>query len=139
MNIAIRYYTRSGHTEKLANAIAKKINVEAENVSVPLAGRTDLLFLGCSYYAFDMAKEVKDFIAENKDNIGEIVCFGTSAMMKSMKKPMKKLTDAYGIRLSDEEFHCRGEFKFTNKGRPNAEDLQKAAIFAERVAKTNER
>ncbi len=138
MDIAIRYFTRSGHTEKLAKAISEKINVKAEDISVPLSNRTDILFLGCSYYAFDMDKNVKNFIAENKDKIGKIVCFGTSAMMKSMKKPMKKLTEAYSIRLSDEEFHCRGEFKFANKGRPNASDLENAALFAERIVKTNE-
>lgn len=139
MNVAIRYYTRSGHTEKLAKAIADKIQVKAENISVMLAEKADILFLGCSYYAFDMDSAVKSFIAENKDNIGKIVCFGTSAMMKSMKKPMKKVTEAYGIKLADEEFHCRGEFKIVNKGRPNAEDLQNAALFAERVVKADER
>lgn len=139
MSIAIRYYTRSGHTKKLAEAIAEKINVKAENISVPLESKTDILFLGCSYYAFDMAQEVKDFVAENKDKIGKIICFGTSAVMKSMKKPMKKLTQPFGIKLSDEEFHCRGEFKFVNKGRPNADDLKNAALFAERIVNTNDR
>lgn len=138
MNIAIRYYTRSGHTKKLAEAIAEKINVKAENISVPLDEPAELLFLGCSYYAFDMDREVKSFITANKDNIGKIVCFGTSAMMKSMKKPMKKLTEPLGIKLSDEEFHCRGEFKFVNKGRPNENDVKNAALFAERVVKSNE-
>lgn len=137
MNIAIRYYTRSGNTQKLAEAIAEKIHVKAENISVPLSEKTDILFLGCSYYAFDMDKEVKSFIAENKDKIGEIVCFGTSAMMKSMKKPMKKVTEMYKVKLSDEEFHCKGEFKFANKGRPNADDLNNAALFAEKVVKAN--
>ncbi|MCM1245536.1 MAG: flavodoxin [Roseburia sp.] len=135
MNISIRYYTRSGHTQKLAEAIAERIHVKAENISVPLAEKTDLLFLGCSYYAFDMAQDVKDFIAANKDNIGKIVCFGTSAMMKSMKKPMRKLTETCGIKLSDEEFHCRGEFKFVNKGKPDADDLENAALFAEGIVK----
>ena len=138
MNIAIRYYTRSGNTQKLAEAIAERINVKAENISVPLDGKADILFLGCSYYAFDMAQDVKDFVAENKDNIGEIVCFGTSAMMKSMKKPMQKLAELHGVKLSDMEFHCRGEFNIVNKGRPNAEDLQNAALFAERIVKANE-
>lgn len=138
MKIAIRYFTRSGHTQKLAEAIAEKIHVGAETISLPLSEKVDILFLGCSYYAFDMDKEVKSFIAENKDKIGKIVCFGTSAMMKSMKKPMKKVADMYGIKLFDEEFHCKGEFKFANKGRPNAEDLNQAALFAEKVVKAHE-
>lgn len=138
MNIAIRYYTRSGNTQKLAEAIAERIHMKAEDISVPLAEKADILFLGCSYYAFDMAPEVKRFIAENKDNIGEIICFGTSAMMKSMKKPMKKLTELHGIKLSDEEFHCRGEFMLANKGKPDTMDLEHAALFAERIVKRNE-
>ena len=138
MKIAIRYFTRSGHTQKLAEAIAEKIHIEAETVSLPLSEKVDILVLGCSYYAFDMDKEVKSFIAENKDKIGKIVCFGTSAMMKSMKKPMKKVADMYGVKLSEEEFHCKGEFKFANKGRPNAEDLNQAALFAEKVVKAHE-
>ncbi|MCM1568604.1 MAG: flavodoxin [Roseburia sp.] len=138
MNISIRYYTRSGNTQKLAEAIAERIHVKAENISVPLADKTDILFLGCSYYAFDVASDVKKFVAENKDNIGEIICFGTSAMMKSMQKPMQKIAELHGVKLSDKEFHCRGEFKFANKGRPNADDLENAALFAERIVKTNE-
>ena len=35
MKIAVRYYTRSGNTEKLAKAIAEAVGVQAE--SVPLA------------------------------------------------------------------------------------------------------
>lgn len=138
MNIAVRYFTRSGNTKKLAEAIAEKISIGAESISVPLAEKADVLFLGCSYYAFDMDQAVKSFVAENKDKIGKIVCFGTSAMMKSMKKPMKKLCAEHGVTMSEEEFHCRGEFKFANKGRPNSEDLQKAALFAERIVNSNE-
>lgn len=139
MNIEVRFFTRSGNTQKLAEAIAEKVHVKAKSISEPLSEKADILFLGCSYYAFDMDKAVKSFVAENKDKIGEIVCFGTSAMMKSMKKPMRKLCAEHGVTLSEEEFHCRGEFKFANKGRPNSEDLQKAASFAERAVKINER
>lgn len=136
MTISVRYYTRSGHTKKLAVSIANAVGVQAASIDVPLESKTDLLFLGCSYYAFDMDPAVKAFVAQNKDRISTIVCFGTSAMMKSMKKPMRKLTDSCGLILSEDEFHCRGEFKFANKGRPNENDLKNAALFAERIAKT---
>ncbi|MBE6570571.1 MAG: flavodoxin [Ruminococcaceae bacterium] len=134
MQYQVRYYTRSGNTEKLAKAIAESIGCTAAKVDTPLAEKTDILFLGCSYYAFDMDPSVKAFLAENKDKIGKIVCFGTSAMMKSMKKPMKKAVQEYGIPVAEEEFHCRGEFWKAHPGRPDAEDLQKAAAFAKSVA-----
>ena len=130
MKIAVRYYTRSGNTKKLAEAVAEAVSVEAKDVSVPLGEKADVLFLGCSYYAFDVDPTVKDFIVSNKDNISEIVCFGTSAMMKSMKKPVRKVADTVGVTVADEEFHCRGEFAKIHKGRPNEEDLANAAKFA---------
>ena len=134
MNIAIRYYTRSGNTKKLADAISEALNIEAFDVSVPLSEKTDILFLGCSYYAFDVDPIVKDFIVNNKDNIGMIVCFGTSAMMKSMKKPVTKVAKTVGITVSDEEFHCRGRFGKIHKNRPDADDLKDASEFAKKVA-----
>ena len=133
MNIAIRYYTRSGNTKKLADAISEALNIEAFDVSVPLSEKTDILFLGCSYYAFDVDPIVKDYIVNNKDNIGKIVCFGTSAMMKSMKKPVTKVAKTVGITVSDEEFHCRGRFGKIHKNRPDADDLKDAAEFAKKV------
>ena len=130
MKIAVRYYTRSGNTKKLAEAVAEAVAVEAKDVSVPLSEKADVLFLGCSYYAFDVDPAVKDFIVSNKDNIGKIVCYGTSAMMKSMKKPVRKVADTVGLAVADEEFHCRGEFAKFHKGRPNEADLANAAEFA---------
>ena len=132
MKIAVRYYTRSGNTKKLAEAIAEAVSVDAKEVPVALEEKADILFLGCSYYAFDVDQAVKDFIVNNKDNIGKIVCFGTSAMMKSMKKPVTKVAKTVNISVADEDFHCRGQFGKIHKGRPNAEDLLKAAEFAKR-------
>lgn len=131
---AVRYYTRSGNTKKLAEAIAAAINVEALDMNNALEEKVDTLFLGCSYYAFDVDETVKKFIVDNKDNIGKIVCFGTSAMMKSMKKPVMKVADTVGVKVAEDEFHCRGEFMKLHKGRPNEDDLQAAAAFAKKIA-----
>lgn len=133
MKYEVRYYTRSGNTEKLAKAIADAIGRSAQSIESPLEEKVDILFLGCSYYAFDMDETVKTFISENKHKIGTIVCFGTSAMMKSMKKTMSKVAEEYGVLLMDEEFHCRGAFGPFHKGHPNADDLERAAAFAKKI------
>ena len=133
MNIAVRYYTRSGNTKKLADAVAKAVSSESKDLSIPMDERADILFLGCSYYAFDVDPEVKRFIIENKEKIGKIVCFGTSAMMKSMKKPVSKVADTVGVAVADEEFHCRGQFGKMHKGRPNADDINAVSAFAKKV------
>ena len=49
MNIAVRYYTRSGNTKKLADAVAQTASVESKDIACPLDEKADILFLGCSY------------------------------------------------------------------------------------------
>lgn len=136
MDIAVRYYTRSGNTKKLAEAIGKALGVEALPVDIPLSGPVDLLFLGCSYYAFDVDEHVKSFIIDNALKIQKLALFGTSAMMKSTYKPVKKVTDGCGVRLLERDFHCRGQFGPAHKGRPNEADCAAAAEFARAVAKS---
>ena len=133
MTIAVRYYTRSGNTKKLADAVAKTASVESKDITCPLTEKADILFLGCSYYAFDVDEAVKKFIIDNKDNIGKILCIGTSAMMRSMKKPVKKVADTVGVAVADEEFHCRGEFPKFHKGRPNEKDLADVSAFGKSI------
>lgn len=135
MKAAVRYYTRSGNTQKLAGAVAEAVGVRAETVLVPLSQNVEILFLGCSYYAFDVDEAVKNFIFENKEHIGKVVCFGTSAMMKSAHKPVKKVCLEAGVMLAEEEFHCRGAFGPMHKGRPDEADLRNAAAFAKYILK----
>ena len=135
MNIAVRYFTRSGNTKKLADTIAQELGVEALDVTHPLSEPTDIVFLGCSYYAFDVDGHVKDFIIDNAMKIRKLALFGTSAMMKSTYKPVKKVADESGVELASDEFHCRGQFHFAHKGRPDEADMKAAADFAESALK----
>ncbi|MCQ2538000.1 MAG: flavodoxin [Lachnospiraceae bacterium] len=135
MTYAVRYYTKSGNTEKLAKAIEEQTGIPALTVESDLEDKTDVLLLGCSYYAFDMDPVVKAFITVNRDKIGQIVLFGTSAMIKSMKKPLAKVVDGLAISIAEEEFHCPGSFGPMHKGRPNADDLKAVKEFAAKIVK----
>ena len=46
MTYAVRYYTKTGNTKKLADALAGELGVEARPISDPIVERVDLLFLG---------------------------------------------------------------------------------------------
>ena len=131
MKVAVRYYTKTGNTKRMAEAIAKALGAEALPLSAPVEERVDLLFLGNSYYAFSIDPEVRDFIRSlDKDKVGRIVNFGSAAMLNSTWKKVKAEADKAGIPMEKREFHCKGEFKGLHKGRPNADDLEAAAAFA---------
>ena len=134
MKIAVRYYTKTGNTKKLAEAVAKAVGAEARPLSEPVAEPVDLLFLGNSYYAFSIDPEVRNFIRSlDKSKVGKIVNFGSAAMLNSTYKKVKAEADKVGIPVDEREFHCRGEFKGVHKGRPNEEDLKAAAEFAKKI------
>ena len=136
MKIAVRYYTKTGNTKKLAEAVAKAAGTEALPISSPITEPVDVLFLGNSYYAFSIDPEVRKFIQGlDKAKVGKIVNFGSAAMLNSTFKKVKAEADKIGIPMDEREFHCKGEFKGMHKGRPNAEDLKAAAEFAATIIK----
>ena len=62
MTIAVRYYTKTGNTKRLAEAVAEAVGVEALPISSPVAEPVDILFLGNSYYAFSIDPEIRAFL-----------------------------------------------------------------------------
>ena len=134
MKAAVRYYTKTGNTKRLAEAVAKAIGAEALPISVPVEEPVDVLFLGNSYYAFSIDPEVRDFVRGlDRNKVGRIVNFGSAAMLNSTWKKVKVEADRAGIPMDEREFHCRGEFKGVHKGRPNEEDARAAAEFAKKI------
>ena len=131
MSFAVRYYTKTGNTKRLADAIAKDLGVEVLPISEPVTEKVDILFLGNSYYAFNIDPEVRNFVASlSKDKVGKIVNFGSAALLNSTYKKVKAEADKVGIPVDSKEFHCKGEFKGLHKGRPNEDDLKAVAAFA---------
>ena len=134
MKIAVRYYTKTGNTKRLAEAVAKAVGAEALPISTPVTEPVDILFLGNSYYAFSIDPEVRRFIASlDKKLVRKIVNFGSAAMLNSTYKKVKAEADKVGIPVDEREFHCKGEFKGIHKGKPDEEDCRAAARFAKEL------
>ena len=133
MKIAIRYYTKTGNTKKLAETIGSAINVEAKTIDEPLTEDVDLLFLGSAVYAAGIDKRVKEFIESINVNVGEVVNFSSAALIESTYKQVKKQVEAKGLKMSENEFHCRGAFKFVHRGHPDKTNLKNAQEFAKKV------
>ena len=135
MKYAVRYFTRTGNTKKLAEAAAAALGVEAADVVYKgLDEKTDIVLLGSSLYAGGFAPDIKAFIEENAEKIGKLAIFGSSASGKSTYKKIRAFAESKGVSVIDREFVCPGHFLFMHKERPDENDLKKVADFAREIA-----
>lgn len=123
MKFAIRYYSKSGNTEKLANAISEELNVPALDITHELDEDVDVLFFGSGVYGCALDPAVIKYISNINVNVGEFVNFSTAGMMDSNYNFISDVLDNTNISLSDYEFHCPGSFVGLNENRPNDEDV----------------
>ncbi len=135
MKTAVRYYTRTGHTKILADAVAAAVGAEAKTTDVPLEEDVDVLFLGSAVYATKLDDEIKKFIDSIDVKVGKIVCFSSAAILSGTYKQVKAAAEAKGFTVADEEFFCKGAFGIIAKGRPNADDAKAAGEFAKKFIK----
>lgn len=133
MKVAIRYYTKTGNTKKMAEALGDAIGVEALTVDSPLTEDVDILFLGSAVYAAGVDSKIKEFIKNINVNVGKIVNFSSAALIESTYKQVKKIAEENNITMASEEFHCRGAFKFVHRGHPNDEDIKNLINFAKSI------
>lgn len=125
MKYAIRYYSKTGNTKKLADALSELLNVPALDISHPLTEDVDKLFFGSGVYGCSLDPEVISFVGNIEVNVGDFVNFSTSGIMESNYELMKDVLSNTNISLSSFEFHCPGSFVGMNEDRPNEEDVRK--------------
>ena len=129
MKYAVRYYTRSGNTKKLADTAAQILAVPAETVEKPLEEDVDILFLGASIYWAGVDKQVKQFLADPGAKVGSVIVLTTSALIESGYPQIRSAAEKQGLVVDDREFHCTGSFKAMHAGKPDENDLEQLRRF----------
>lgn len=128
MKIAVRYYSKTGNTKAVAEAIARAVNVEAVSVEKSEAQITepvDVLFIGGALYAYGLDKRLKDYLKTlKKDSVKKAVVFSTSWISKHSVELIKKGLSDNGIPVETEYFYV--------KNRPTENQEKEAAFFAKR-------
>ncbi len=128
MKIAVRYYSRSGNTKAVAEAIAKAAGVSALSVEQKNAAITepaDVLFIGGALYAYGIDNNMKDYLKSlKKEDTKKAVVFSTSWLSKHAIDLIKSGLSEAGIPVSDEFFYVRGK--------PKDAQLKEAAAFAKK-------
>ena len=124
----VRYFSRSGNTKVIAEAIAVAAGTQAKDVSVPLTVKPDVLFLGGAVYAFHIAGKLKKFIKTlSPESTAKIAVFSTAGNPGGASGLIKKQLQKRGITPVEREFHCIG-------GLAKDETVQKqAAQFAREI------
>ncbi len=124
MKYAIRYYSKSGNTKRLADALSDYLNVPALDISHDLTEDVDVLFFGSGVYGSSLDPGVISFISNIGVRVGDFVNFSTSGIMESNYLLISDVLENTCISLSDCEFHCPGSFVGMNAGRPDDGDIQ---------------
>lgn len=126
MRAAVRYYSRSGNTKAVAEAIAEAAGVSAISVDASDAAITepvDVLFIGGALYAYGLDSHLKDYLKTlKKDDAKQAVVFSTSWISKHSIDLIKKALSEAGIAVVSESFYV--------KNKPNDAQLKATADFA---------
>lgn len=130
MSIAIRYYSKFGHTKKMVGIIQELTGVQPETVDVALKEPVDTLYLGAGVFLGKVNGAVANFIKTLKpEQVKTVVCFGSSAIIPSPVPQMRELLQARGITVSEKEFTCKGSMGPVHMGHPNQTDLNNFRQF----------
>lgn len=134
MKVAVRYYTKTGNTEKLAKAVADAVGVEALTIDHPLTEDVDVLFLCNSVYYAGADRKVRNFVKNINVKVGKVVNISTAALLESTYNQMKGIVEEAGLKMADEEWHCKGQWAVkVHQGKPDADDLKSVAAFAKNI------
>ena len=130
------YYSLTGNTKKVADAIATELDVAAEDVKTKdRLAEDSFVFLGAGKYGPLRALGFRRFIERNDFAGRKVALFGTSGNGRGEEVgALEEAVTAKGAEVAG-QFFCKGEFMFlVNRKRPTSKDLEDARAFAREMA-----
>ncbi|MGN0075991.1 MAG: flavodoxin domain-containing protein [Parafannyhessea sp.] len=125
MKSAVRYFSRSGNTKAVAEAIAKAAGTEAVSVDADDAALTepvDILFVGGALYAYGIDARLRDYLVSlDPALVQKAAVFSTSWLSKHAIDLIKNVLVQKGIPVADNTLYFRGH--------PSDAQLRSAADF----------
>lgn len=126
MKVAVRYYSRSGNTKLVADAIAEAVGTEA--VSVDASGAAldepvDVLFIGGALYAYGLDKHLSAYVRSlDGGKVGRAVVFSSAWISKHALDLLRKELANRGIQVAQKDFFV--------KNKASQSQLEEAKAFA---------
>jgi flavodoxin I len=131
------YYSLTGNTKKVAEAIAAELDVVAENVkSKSRLAEESFVFLGAGLYGPLRSWGFRRFIDRNRFDGRKVALFGTSGEGKGKEVgALEEAVTARGAEIAG-KFYCKGKFLFfVNPRHPSSEDIEMARVFAREIGR----
>ena len=130
MTTAIRYFTKFGHSAKMADIIGQVTGAKPETVAVPINEPIDTLYLGSGVLLGKISSDMVNFIKTlTPEKVKRAVCFGSCAIIKSPVPQMRSLLEVQGITVDEGSFTCKGSMGPLHAGHPNQQDLENLRQF----------
>jgi len=135
MKCRIIYFTKTGHSRKIAGAVARELQLSAEDIKTnPVMKDVDLLFIVGGIYGGKSDSAMLGYIKNIDRSMVEKAALITSCVSKKQKQDMiRKLLESNQVAVVADEFVCRGSFLFIGLGHPNKSDLNNAIAYAAKV------
>ncbi|MBA1434684.1 flavodoxin family protein [Bombilactobacillus bombi] len=106
---AIRYYSRTGNTEKMAQYLAEQLGIPAQTIEQPLAQPVTRLFIGGGIYSMSPDNHLKDFVRTlSPDQVQKVYLFGTAGSAFTIEKGLSKILKKQKIPVSEKHVFLHG-------------------------------
>lgn len=136
MKYAVRYFSKFGHSEQMAKVVGEVVKTQPETVAVPLSEPVDILYLGAGVFLGKVNGAIGQFVDTLKpEQVKNVVCFGSCAIIDSPVPQMRKMLEAKGIRCDERSFTCKGSMGPVHSGHPDQKDLADLRAFIEQTIK----
>lgn len=135
MNASIVYSSMTGHSRKLAQAVAERLDIPAYNVKLetPEIKNTDIVFIVSGIYGGTASSELMNFIKHlEPDQVRAAALIMSSVSQDYSKCEIKNILAKKNIPIAG-EFSCFGSFLVVKLGHPKKNEIKKAADFAEQI------
>jgi flavodoxin len=136
MNISVIYYTKLGHSKKIAQAIANELGVKAQDIREnPEIKDVDLLYIVSGIYGGKSAPGLLEFLKTlDGQQIKRAYLLTSSGGKTTRAAEVRTVLTELGIPVVEEEFTCQGAIFLFGMGHPDKTDIQNAIQFVQSVS-----
>lgn len=134
MKTAVAYFSRTGHSKKIAEAIAASLQLKAFDVKAkPTLEAVDLLVLVGGIYAGASSPELKAYAESiSKQQVRKVLLITSCTSNRQKQEMIRQILVKNGIEVVSNEFICQGNFLFFGIGHPNSEEIKAAVSFVKK-------